>query len=88
MQIDPKTDKVMTSVTLTFAIERSKTIQHFFKVICTVRPRYSTTLYSTSLDIARLHLGPQILEPRILSSAEQRALVAVAAAKICIFQVN
>ena len=35
MHVDPKTDKVMTSVTLTFDLERSKTIQHFFRVICT-----------------------------------------------------
>ena len=34
MQIDPKTDNVMTTVTLTFDLERSKTIQHFFMVTC------------------------------------------------------
>ena len=38
MQIDPQMDKVMTSVTLTFDLERSNTIQHFFKVICTSVP--------------------------------------------------
>ena len=35
MQTDPKMDKVMTYVTLTFDLEWPKSIEHFFKVICT-----------------------------------------------------
>ena len=35
MKIDLKSDKVMTSVTLTFDLETPKTIQHLFGVICT-----------------------------------------------------
>ena len=37
-QIGLKMDKVMTSVTLTFDLERPKYIQHIFRVICTSLP--------------------------------------------------
>ena len=33
MQIDPKVDKIMTSVTVIFDLERPKSIQHLFKAI-------------------------------------------------------